>query len=153
MAGFLGTQTPVFDIAKYYKEGDMQDMLVRNTHLGGALASHFASEGGNDGKPAHAVALMRGHGFTVQGSSIQDAVLRAVYTQQNASIQTTALITRAAHFGLAGATAGTSGVGVTYLSEKESEGATEMTRWSAMRPWRLWLREVESQGLYVNSIA
>ena len=43
MAGFLGKSTPVFDIAQHYQKGDTQDMLVRNTHLGAALASTFSS--------------------------------------------------------------------------------------------------------------
>ncbi|KAK5137320.1 hypothetical protein LTR08_000290 [Meristemomyces frigidus] len=100
MAGFLGTEIPVFDIGHHYKAGDRRDMLIRNTRFGAALASQFASAGtGNTKQPTHAVVLMRGHGFTVQGPSIMDVVLRSVYTQQNASIQTTALLTRAAHFG------------------------------------------------------
>lgn len=149
MAGFLGTSTPVFDIGSYYEPGDRRDMLVSNTRFGSALASYFAdADGGSGDAPAHAVVLMRGHGLTVQGSSIMDAVLRAVYTQQNAGVQTTALVTRSAHFGVSGA-AGSSKP-ITYLSQQETEGATEMTKWSAMRPWRLWLREVEAQGLYVN---
>jgi hypothetical protein len=71
-----------------------------------------------------------------------------VYTQQNASIQTTSLITRAAHFGVG---SGAAEEGIHYLSQSETEGATVMTKWSAARPWRLWLREVEAQGMYVNT--
>jgi len=142
----------VFDIAQHYRPGDTHDMLVRNTRLGGALAAHFASEA-DPSKPIHSVALMRGHGLTVHGPSIQDAVLRAVYTQQNAAIQTTALITRAAHYGLQSWSGGMSASGgeeIAYLSEKEADDAAGMTQWSAMRPWKLWLREVEAAGLYVN---
>ena len=146
MAGFLGTTTPVFDIGKYYEPADRKDMLVRNTRFGEALASHFGED-----RPSHAMVLMRGHGFTVQGSSIMDVVLRAIYTQQNAGIQTTAILTRAAHFGPSQQPLSESAnSGVTFLSEEEAEGSTEMTRWSAARPWRLWLREVEAQGMYVN---
>jgi ribulose-5-phosphate 4-epimerase/fuculose-1-phosphate aldolase len=120
-------------------------MLIRNTHLGNALASHFAdSESAT--LPDYAVVLMRGHGLTVIAPTIQDCVLRAVYTQKNASIQTTSLLTNAAYFGSSGA----SHAEIQYLSEEESTAATEMTRWSAMRPWGLWLREVEAAGLYVN---
>lgn len=150
---FLGTETPIFDIAKYYQPSDRKDMLVRNTHLGSALASYFSGTLTSPSlSPAHAVVLMRGHGFTVQGPSIADVVLRAIYTQQNAGIQTTSLLTHAAHFGPgpAGADVGGGGASVTFLSEEEGEGATEMTRQSALRPWRLWVREVEALGLYVN---
>jgi len=136
MAGFLGTKTPVYDIGKYYQPDDRKDMLVRNVRLGAALASYFASVKSSE-SPDHAVVLMRGHGFTVQGSSIEDVVLRAVYTQQNASILTTALTTRAAFFcaGM-GDSAREELPDVHYLSEEETKGSTEMTRWSAMRPWR-----------------
>ena len=147
MAGFLGKSTPVFDIAEFYEPGDRKDMLVRNIKFGAALASSFG-----DGQPDQAVVLMRGHGFTVQGSSIMEAVLRAVYTQQNASIQTTALLTRAAYFTSGQQpTDGRATSDIKYLSEEETRGATEMTKWSVGRPWRLWLREVEAQGMYVNT--
>ena len=149
MGGFLGTKTPVYDNAKYVRAGvDVPDMLIRNTHLGGALASHFTdSESGTS--PDYAVVLMRGHGLTVLAPTIQDCVLRAVYTQKNAAIQTTSLLTHAAYFGSSGIAA-SSRPEIKYLSEDESSAALEMTRWSAMRPWGLWLREVEATGLYVN---
>jgi len=136
MAGFLGTKTPVYDIGKYYEPNDRKDMLVRNVRLGAALASYFASA--ESSKSAdHAVVLMRGHGFTVQGSSIEDVVQRAVYTQQNASILTAALTTRAAFFGAGmGDSAREELPDVHYLDEEETKGSTEMTKWSAMRPWR-----------------
>lgn len=92
---------------------------------------------------------MRGHGLTVLGPTIQDCVLRAVYTQSNATIQTTALLTRAAHRAESAQVQGV-GEGVHYLSEEEAAGAMEMTRWSAMRPWTLWMREIEACPIYVN---
>ena len=120
-------------------------MLVRNTHLGAALAAAFSDSKDSTSKsPDHAVVLMRGHGLTVIAPSIQECVLRAVYTQKNASIQTTALITRAAQYGTSQAPA------VKYLNPAEAAASAEMTRWSAMRPWGLWIREVEAAGLYVN---
>ena len=149
MGGFLGVGVPVWDIAGVYAEGDRRDMLVRNTRLGASLAECFGPEGT---EPAVVVALMRGHGFTVVGPSVVDAVLRAVYTQLNARVQTTALVTRAAHFGARAAGGAEGEDGVHYLSEAEAGDASEMTRWSAMRPWRLWLREVEACGLYVNGV-
>lgn len=147
IAGFLGSQVPVFDIAKYYRSDDKKDLLVRNTHLGGALASYFASDKGST-KPDHSAVLMRGHGFTVVGPAIEDCVLRAVYTQQNAGVQTTALLTRVAHFG---ATAEASGA-LAVLNDTEIEATTDMTEWSKMRPWRMWVREVEASNLYTNLV-
>lgn len=150
MAGFLGSEVPVFDIADAYRAEDTRDMLVRNTHLGAALAAEFSDskEGGeseSESELNYAVVLMRGHGFTVVAPSIEDCVLRAIYTQKNAVIQTTALTTRAGYIG-------GKADQVRYLSEDEARAAEEMTRWSAMRPWKLWLREVESADLYVNLV-
>jgi ribulose-5-phosphate 4-epimerase/fuculose-1-phosphate aldolase len=120
-------------------------MLIRNTYLGNALASHF-TDSASGTVPDYAVVLMRGHGLTVLAPTIQDCVLRAVYTQKNASIQTTSLLTHAAHFESNTAAASP----IKYLSEDECRAAVEMTRSTAMRPWGLWLREVEAAGLYVN---
>jgi len=120
-------------------------MLVRNTYLGAALASCF-SDSPTATSPDHAVVLMRGHGFTTQGANIEQCVLRAVYTQQNASIQTTALLTHAAHF----SGRDTQTPEIKYLDEEESQASGVMTDWSAYRPWGLWTREVEAHDLYVN---
>ena len=166
MAGFLGTRTPIWDIGGMYHEGDRRDMLVRDTRLGASLAEAFSDAGDGkqaqdkDGDPANSVVLMRGHGFSVCARTIEDCVLRAVYTQKNAEIQTTALLTRSAYYGASGAAHAkdnklkrsetTSGLAV--LSEEEAEGARQMTLWSAHRPWVLWVREVEAQGMYTNLI-
>ena len=133
MAGFLGSQgTPVFDIAKYLQDDDLQDMLVRNQHLGDALAGYFAT--GNN------VTLMRGHGFTAVGESIEMTVFRAIYTAKNAGIQSVAL-----------SMMGGGGNGeIKYLNEQEARDSTAMGIWSVSRPWELWVREVERSGLYEN---
>ncbi|EXJ56979.1 hypothetical protein A1O7_07323 [Cladophialophora yegresii CBS 114405] len=147
MAGFLGTGCPVWDIADAQTEDDVSDLLVRNTHLGGSLATAFGSAGEDSSgdSPRHVVVLMRGHGFTVLAGSMQDCVMRAVYTQKNAAIQSTALTTRAAD------PAAMASSPIKYLSEKEVRDTTWSIRQSAHRPWGLWLREVEAHGLYSNS--
>jgi ribulose-5-phosphate 4-epimerase/fuculose-1-phosphate aldolase len=116
-------------------------MLVRNIHLGESLAAKFADDTLGD-VPEHAVVLMRGHGLTVVADNIEECVLRAIYTQQTALIQTTALMAKGASGGPA--------QGIKYLNEEEAAASTDMTNWSAQRPWKLWVREVESAGLYVN---
>jgi ribulose-5-phosphate 4-epimerase/fuculose-1-phosphate aldolase len=92
MAGFLGRQVPVFDIAPLYKEAstaiEKQDMLVNNSHLGSGLAQKFGGEGSG---PEHSVVLMRRHGFTTHADSVEKAVYRAIYTKINAKVQTDAL--------------------------------------------------------------
>lgn len=143
MAGFLGSRVPVWDISDAIQSGDIQDMLVRNINLGSSLAASFGTSSDNDNLPLHAVSLMRGHGFTVLAENIPDCVLRAVYTQKNAAIQTTALTTRLADPSVQN--------DVKYLTDKEASAADQMARASAHRPWDLWLREVEFCGLYRNS--
>jgi ribulose-5-phosphate 4-epimerase/fuculose-1-phosphate aldolase len=149
MGGFLGsreTGVPVYDIAKHVIQPSLnepQDMLVRSTQLGAALAQMFDQ--------GDSVVLMRGHGMTVVGESIEEVVLRSVYTQKNAAIQTTALVSQAAFLGTGGnLNAVGAGQGLRYLSEKEAEDATGMTKWSKERPWGLWVAEVRACGLYRN---
>lgn len=77
--------------------------------------------------------------------SIQDCVMRAYYTQANASVQLSALSMCAGHQAVTGGAAPT----IQYLSESEREGAKDMTMESCMRPWALWVKEVEAQPLYV----
>ncbi|KAH8896520.1 class II aldolase and Adducin domain-containing protein [Thozetella sp. PMI_491] len=143
MAGFLGAAgCSVFDASDHLKAGDLPDMLVRNEHLGAALAALFVNNA--------PVVLMRGHGFTVAADSIEKAVLRAVYTQKNAAIQTTSLTLRAAYLGT-GHEADNSTLGIRYLSEEEAEASAEMTKWSVERPWNLWVKQVEDCSLYIRS--
>src|SRR2546423_1106630 len=60
------------------KTGGMTNMLVRTPALGADLARCIGS------KP---MVLMRGHGATMVGGSIQQAVYRAIYAAMNASLQ------------------------------------------------------------------
>jgi ribulose-5-phosphate 4-epimerase/fuculose-1-phosphate aldolase len=76
MGSFLGTDTPVFEIRD--AAGDSSDLLIRDNALGQALARSLG--------PRPAV-LMRGHGITVVGTSLKEAVFRAVYSEFNARIQ------------------------------------------------------------------
>jgi HCOMODA/2-hydroxy-3-carboxy-muconic semialdehyde decarboxylase len=80
MGSFLGDATPVFEIRDV--AGDGSDLLVRDDALGRALARSLGQ--------APAV-LMRGHGVTVVGRTLREAVFRAVYTEFNARIQAEAL--------------------------------------------------------------
>jgi HCOMODA/2-hydroxy-3-carboxy-muconic semialdehyde decarboxylase len=75
MCGFLGCGVPIFEIRE---TGGMTDMLIRTAELGEALAASLADKN---------VVLMRGHGATMVGVSIPEAVFRAVYATENATIQ------------------------------------------------------------------
>jgi ribulose-5-phosphate 4-epimerase/fuculose-1-phosphate aldolase len=136
MAAFIGASgAPVFDIGDHYHVDDVPDMLVRSEHTGAALAKCF-----DDGE---AVALMRGHGFTAVAETLELAVLRAIYTQKNATIQTSAVMLKFASCA--------SSQQIKYLNQRECEAADATTKWAAGRPWELWVREVSNSGLYSNS--
>jgi HCOMODA/2-hydroxy-3-carboxy-muconic semialdehyde decarboxylase len=78
-ASFLSLGVAQFDTRDV--AGDT-DLMIRTPELGKALAEAMGD------RP---VALMRGHGATVVGSSLREAVFRAVYIEANAKIQTEAL--------------------------------------------------------------
>ncbi|KAK7550609.1 class II aldolase and Adducin N-terminal domain-containing protein [Phyllosticta citricarpa] len=120
MAGFLGPQVPVWDIASAYASSssasEPRDLLVRTPRLGAALANAFAKSHtmlstlstslttkitGRDPPPAprapdHSTVLMRGHGFTTAAASVEVAVFQAVYTKEAAQALTGALTIAAA---------------------------------------------------------
>ena len=115
MSGFLGAGSALFEIRDV--AGD-SDLLIRNAELGRALA---ASLGGN------AAVLMRGHGSTVVGTSLQQVVYRAIYAETNARLQTQALALG----------------DVTYLNEREAALAAATNDTQLARVWELWTRAVK----------
>ena len=56
----------------------MSDMLIRDNRLGKALAEALGTR---------SAVLMRGHGSTVVGTSIEQALYRAIYAEVNAKLQ------------------------------------------------------------------
>jgi HCOMODA/2-hydroxy-3-carboxy-muconic semialdehyde decarboxylase len=96
MSAFIGQGVPNWEIREA-KEGT--DMLVRDTYLGAALAKTLGG---------HPAALMRGHGAIVVGESLQVAVGRSVYLEQNARMQYQAEL-------LAGRTQGP----ITFMDDQE----------------------------------
>src|SRR5262245_8863045 len=81
-AGFLPSETPNFEIRDARKAGD-RGALVTSTERGAALARTLSS---------YPVALMRGHGEVVVGSSVKQAVVYAAYVDINARMQMQALL-------------------------------------------------------------
>lgn len=172
IAGFLGATVPVYDIIPLYQHGEQQDLLVNNQRFGSALASHFSSpspsaeeEESHDHdhdhdtthKHDHNVVLMSNHGFTTLGTSVSQAVYRAVYTHINAGIQSQALMLRSSClngvFGKGhgtGAARGEWGLDdMRFLDTEElKEGCTKMNDASQHRPWEMWVREVKMNPLY-----
>lgn len=110
MAGFLGCGCTHFDIR--HKAGNT-DMLIRNSELGKSLA---ASLGDN------ALVLMRGHGSTAVGTSIEQVVYRAIYAEINARLQ---------------AQAQSMGE-VEYLNDEEAKLAADTNDGQIQRSWSFW---------------
>jgi hypothetical protein len=73
--------------------------------------------------------------MVVTADGIEMAVLRSIYTAQNARVQQSAI-------GLGGA--------VKLFTEKEARDTCETTAQGAVKPWPLWKREVENSSLYQN---
>lgn len=114
MCGFLSEKgTPIFEIRDFAGPGS--DLLITSGKLGAALAESLG-EG-----PA---VLMRGHGSTMVGSSLRQAVFRAVYTEVGARLQMEAM-----RLGP-----------VTYLTEEETVGTTKTISTQYDRSWFLWLK-------------
>jgi ribulose-5-phosphate 4-epimerase/fuculose-1-phosphate aldolase len=111
MAGFLYQQPPVFEIRDV---AGWTNMLITDNRLGAALADTLGS---------NPVALMRGHGNVVVGPSVPIAVFRAIYTEVNARLQTTALML---------------GGPINYLSPEEGDIITNKEPGDVGRAWNLW---------------
>lgn len=112
MAGFLPPKTPVFEIRE--QSGDETDLLIRSNRQGDDLAARLG--GGS-------VALMRGHGSVVVGTSLKEAVFNAVYTEKNARVQA-----QAESLGR-----------VSYLTPAEACAAAKTNSSQVNRAWDYWL--------------
>lgn len=115
MSGFLGAGCALFEIRDV---GGNTDLLIRDAVLGRALAAALG--------PCSAV-LMRGHGSTVVGASLEQVVYRAIYAEMNARLQGQAIALG----------------DVTYLNEEEAALAAATNDTQLARAWELWERAVE----------
>ena len=120
MCGFLGAAAPVFEIRDVAGPGS--DLLIRDARLGAALAQSLGQS---------AAILMRGHGSTVVGGTLRQAVFRAVYTEVCARLQSEAI-----RLGP-----------VTYLTEEEGEATARTNDAQIDRTWLLWLKAVRSRSM------
>ena len=116
MSGFIGDGSALFEIRDV--AGDT-DMLISDGRLGAALAAALG---------ARSMVLMRGHGSTVVGASVEQAVYRAVYAEVNARLQL-----QAKQLGE-----------VTYLNVGEATKAAAVNDTQLPRVWELWTREIGS---------
>ncbi|KAI0457523.1 class II aldolase and Adducin N-terminal domain-containing protein [Xylaria acuta] len=150
MAGFLGERVPVFDIAEHYGDNDTQDLLVRSVALGAALAAEFSAGSGETNKslPDYYVTLMQSRGFTTCATGIEAVVYQAIYTQVNAQVQSEALASKHAYWGLGL----NSGYDLTYLTQQQARDSWASNMGTVQRPWGLWVREVKVSPLYANAL-
>jgi ribulose-5-phosphate 4-epimerase/fuculose-1-phosphate aldolase len=80
--GFLPPETPVFEIREATGDVPVRGMLVTSSPLGAFLAKKLG------GAPA---ILLRGHGDATVGTTVKQAVVRALYVSINARAQAEAL--------------------------------------------------------------
>jgi len=120
MGGFLIRDVPVFEIRE--AGGNETDMLIRSKVLGAALAKTLG---------AGSVALMRGHGDVVVGNSLKTAVFHAIYTEQNARLQSEALRL---------------GGKITFLNEVEAAKIGAQNDVLVERPWEIWKNQAMSRA-------
>jgi len=112
LSGFLAEGVPVFEIRKSF---GMTDLLIRDPARGRALAQTLGN------KP---VALLRGHGAVVVGSSLPLTVGRCVYLDVNARVQQQAIAL---------------GGKITYVTPEEGK---QTVADDYKRAWELWRRQV-----------
>lgn len=115
MSGFLAPCCPVFEIRDV--AGPKTNMLITDRERGRALAQSLGP---------NAVVLMRGHGVTVVGASLRQAVFRSVYTEVNARLQADAM-----RLGE-----------VQFLTDDEAMNASAANDGQLDRAWNLWCGEL-----------
>lgn len=151
MSGFLGSEgVPVFDIDPLYRDGDQRDMLVNNARFGTGLAEKFAVDA-HATQPDESVVLMRRHGFSCVGRDIVTAVYRAIYTRINAEAQTKAMAIAKHNPDPQGQVV--YGDGFDGITREQEKGTKIMCERFQDKPWRLWVREVERNPLYENTLS
>jgi ribulose-5-phosphate 4-epimerase/fuculose-1-phosphate aldolase len=118
-AAFIAQGVPIFDIKD---AAGMTDLLIRNPMLGAALARSIAD------KPA---VLMRGHGATVVGPSLQRLVGRSIFLAMNATLQAQAM-------------ALAPGGRINYLDPEEARLIEAREGYGLGRAWEAWKRKAMS---------
>lgn len=116
MASPIGSHVPNWDIRE--KFGDSTNLLVTNMETGRDFANTLGSR---------TMAMMRGHGSTVIGRSLREAVFTSVYMEINAE-----MLGKALTWGE-----------VTYLSDGEVAANTSgRAGFTLERGWENWCRQV-----------
>ena len=79
--------------------------------------------------------LMRGHGMTVVGGSVPEAVFRSIYTEMNARLQIQASRLEGP---------------IEFLSDDEGRLSEATNRGTLERPWELWKKQFLSESRKVR---
>lgn len=116
--GFIDGGAPVFDIRDF--AGDGSNMLVQSIPLGAALAKTLDDS---------TLVLMRGHGFTVTGANVREAVYNALNTVLNARVQMDAM----------------SMGDVTYMSADEAAAVAKLHNASLDKSWQIWTKRAAGE--------
>jgi HCOMODA/2-hydroxy-3-carboxy-muconic semialdehyde decarboxylase len=119
MCGFLRREAPVFEIREC--AGDGTNLLIGDSSLGASLAESLGDE---------PLVLMRGHGITIAGATVRQAVFRSVYAELNAKLQMQAM---------------TLTPDIVYLSEAEADNASATIDSQLDRAWNLWKQQAASR--------
>jgi ribulose-5-phosphate 4-epimerase/fuculose-1-phosphate aldolase len=122
-AAFIGYGVPVFDTRRVQGSGDV---IVKTPELGRKLAQILAG---------HPAALMRGHGSTVVGSSLAEAVIRSIYLELSAKLQAQTMM-------IAGP-----GGEIIYYDDAEVDAVVsrQNSAQTWQRNWELLLRQARGQ--------
>jgi ribulose-5-phosphate 4-epimerase/fuculose-1-phosphate aldolase len=118
LCGFLHGLPEVFDLADQF--GPDTNLLISDAQRGKSLAAHMRDA---------SVILMRGHGFTVIGQTIQQATFRAYYLSRNCEAQW-----MARQLGE-----------VVSLSAAEARACEEATNSQSSRAWDLWVSDLQTR--------
>jgi HCOMODA/2-hydroxy-3-carboxy-muconic semialdehyde decarboxylase len=114
-AAFLAQGAPVFDIRQRF---GTTSLVIDNLEKGTAMAEALGDK---------AVVLLRAHGFTAVGPTVQDAVFRAVFTEISARVQLQAAAL---------------GGPLAILDREEGRLADAINLATVGRSWELWKRSV-----------
>lgn len=117
---FLPQSVPIYDPQRDVPGG--AGLLVSTPALGHALAQTLGTS---------PVALMRGHGMAVVGTSLSLAVYHAIYTTVDANLEAEAL---------------SLGGPVKFLDPEEAKDADKALDQIHLRAWDLWKRQEAAKG-------
>ncbi|KAL8342735.1 hypothetical protein RB598_004206 [Gaeumannomyces tritici] len=129
--------------AKEEEEEEEEEGAVSRNGGAGAEDSDANRPRGRQQTPARAVVVQRGHGFVSWGSTLEQAVYRAVYTHENARLQLQAE---------SPARGAADGAWVRFLDRAEAADSCDMNDAAAARCWQDWAAEARASAQFRNDV-